>query len=193
MDTGINKDIINRIEATVGFISDNIKFERSCMNLKIKSRIRFLGFVVICILFAAVPVFAEVPETVTDELCIFTWQYDTWLEGKIPWNGDTLHIALTCNKNDSAAIEKRLADFHTLAANLPAREKGLRAYITKKFGAEYGEEALETLKLFIIRIDDGRIDYFFGCSSDLFPSDLLGIVENSEGVIETAMFISWQN
>ena len=34
MDTGINKDIINRIEATVGFISDNIKFERSCMNLQ---------------------------------------------------------------------------------------------------------------------------------------------------------------
>ena len=42
-------------------------------------------------------------------------------------------------------------------------------------------------------IRDGRIDYFFDGSSDLFPSDLLGIIENSEGVIETAMFIGWQN
>ena len=193
MDTGINKDIINRIEATVGFISDNIKFERSCMNLKIKSRIRFLGFVVICILFAAVPVFAEVPETVTDELCVFTWQYDKWLEGEIPWNGETLHISLMCNKNDSAAIEKRLANFHTLVARLPAREKELRSYIIKEFGTEYSTESLNTLSFFSIEIADGRIDYFFGCSSDLFPSDLLGIVENSEGVIETAMFIGWQN
>jgi len=40
-------------------------------------------------------------------------------------------------------------------------------------------------------IRDGRIDYFFDGSSDLFPSDLLGIIENSEGVIETAMFIGW--
>ena len=98
-----------------------------------------------------------------------------------------------CNKNDSAAVEKRLADFHTLVARLPAREKELRSYIIKEFGTEYSTESLNTLSFFSIKIADGRIDYFFGCSSDLFPSDLLGIVENSEGVIETAMFIGWQN
>ena len=39
----------------------------------------------------------------------------------------------------------------------------------------------------------GNNPSYFDGSSDLFPSDLLGIIENSEGVIETAMFIGWQN
>ena len=37
----------------------------------------------------------------------------------------------------------------------------------------------------------GNNPSYFDGSSDLFPSDLLGIIENSEGVIETTMFIGW--
>ena len=167
-----------------------IVFARLCMNLGIKKRIRFLGAVVTCILLAVTSASPEeVPETLTDELCVFTWRYDKWLEGEIPWNGETLYIYLMCNKNDSAAVEKRLADFHTLVARLPAREKEIRSYIIKEFGTEYSTESLNTLSFFSINIADGHIDYLFVGSTDLFPTDTLAIRENGEGVIEAARFI----
>ena len=166
------------------------RLERLYMNIEVKKTICFFEAVVICILLVTAPAFTEeVSETLTDELCVFTCQYDKWLEGEIPWNGETLHISLMCSKNDSAAIEKRLADFHTLVARLPAREKELRSYIIKEFGTEYSTESLNTLSFFSINIADGYIDYLFVGSIDLFPTDTLAIRENGEGVIETARFI----